>query len=604
MRPLIRQLIGRGRRDPGGALLVLALVAVALLYAPVLDRGVVAYDDPWIVGSNWIARTPSWHSLHAIWLDLSPATRLVLGAEYLPVRDLSVMGDFALWGTWWGGHHLTSLVAYEAAIALWFGAFVAFGVDRRVAGLAILVWALHPSHAESVAWLAERKGVLGVMFAGACALGYAKFRADGPTAKRWLALAIACGVLAVWSKATAAFAVAALAGLELALPARRVSWRRSLGGLAAIGAAAIAAYVPVVVLALRYAIVGASANALPVSRAALVTGVHGFYLRLAAMTLPNAIAYPIGHDGPSSFDVVLGVLGFAALLAAFALRRTPAAVRAGALVWTIGWLPASHLILPLQQIVVADRLLLVPTLGLALAAAAGIAAIRDARFRIALGAVVAIAAALRTLDAQASWQGTVELEARAIASSPHDGDAWAMYVEGLDQTGHHDLAERAVAAGLAPDHAPHAPRLELHEALILDEAGDRAGAMAAMREAADAGEPRAMTDLAKWLLDAGKLDDALAYARRAVDQMPAYPAGQRMRGKVALAAGHPDEALAAFERAYALERSGANQLNLGLALMALGRSAEARRYLEPLETDPELGPRARALLGSAAPQRP
>lgn len=587
----MRQLIERGRRDPGGALLVLALVLVALIYAPVLGRGVVAYDDPWIVGSNWIARTPSWRSLHAIWFDLSPATRLVLGAEYLPVRDLSVMADFAAWGTWWGGHHLTSVVVYEAAIALWFAAFVAFGIDRRIAGLAVLFWALHPGHAESVAWLAERKGVLGVMFAGACAVGYAKYRAG--SSARYLALAIACGVLAVWSKAPAAFAVAALVGLELALPARRVSWRRSLGGLAAIGAAALAAYVPVVVLALRYAIVGATAHT---SRAALVAGVHGFYLRLAAMAIPNAIAYPIALDGPSPVDLAVGVLGFAALVAAFAVRRTPTTVRAGAALWAFGWLPASHLILPLQQIVVADRLLLVPTLGVALAAAAGIAAIRNPRFRIALAAAIAIAAALRTLDAQASWRDTVALEARAIESSPHDGDAWAMYVEGLDQTGHHDLAERAVADGLAPEHAPRAPRLELHEALILDQDGRHREAMAAMRDAADAGEPRAMTDLAKWLLDAGQLDDALAYARRAVEQLPAYAAGQRMRGKVALAAGRPDEALAAFERGYALEHTGVNQLNLGLALIAVGRRDDARHYLEPLLNDPDLGPHARDAL--------
>src|SRR5262249_48975527 len=147
-----------------------------------------------------------------------------------------------------------SLAIYLASIALWFAALVAFGVDRRVAGLAMLVWALHPSHAESVAWLSERKGVLGMMFAGGCALAYARFRAPGSTAggprNAWLAIAIACAVCAVWSKAIAAFAIGALVALELVAPAPRASLRRSLAGLGAIGITALVAYIPVAWLAL------------------------------------------------------------------------------------------------------------------------------------------------------------------------------------------------------------------------------------------------------------------------------------------------------------------------------------------------------------------
>ena len=42
--------------------------------------------------------------------DLSTATRLTLGAEYLPIRDISVLIDFSLFGTSWGFHHLHSLL--------------------------------------------------------------------------------------------------------------------------------------------------------------------------------------------------------------------------------------------------------------------------------------------------------------------------------------------------------------------------------------------------------------------------------------------------------------------------------------------------------------
>src|ERR1700684_34833 len=114
----MRQLI---RRDP---LLVIAMIAVAALYAPTLGRGIVNYDDTWLLRDNWILQAPSWSSLHTILFDLSSPLRFTLTPEYLPVRDLSVMADFALWGHWWGGFHLTSLVVYELSIVLWFAALV------------------------------------------------------------------------------------------------------------------------------------------------------------------------------------------------------------------------------------------------------------------------------------------------------------------------------------------------------------------------------------------------------------------------------------------------------------------------------------------------
>src|SRR5438445_10922687 len=55
-------MIDRIRRDPGLALLVLALVLAAALYAPTLGRGIIDYDDPWLVKNNWLVQHPSLHS--------------------------------------------------------------------------------------------------------------------------------------------------------------------------------------------------------------------------------------------------------------------------------------------------------------------------------------------------------------------------------------------------------------------------------------------------------------------------------------------------------------------------------------------------------------
>ena len=584
-------LIQRFRRDPGLAYLVFALVAAVALYAPTLGRGLVNYDDPWLYTHNTVLHHPSWSGLVTVFTDLDSGQRYQLSPEYLPIRDLSVMADYAIWGERFGGFHLSSLVIYLAAIAVWFAALTELGIARPIAGLALLIWAVHPSHAESVAWLAERKGVLGMLWAGMCALGYARYRAG--RSAWWLALAVTGGVFAVWSKAIAAFAVAALGPLELALPERRVSWKRSLGGLAAIAIATGLAYVPVVVFAVRWDIVGNASAPLPASRLVSVIGVHGFYLRLAAGTIANAVAYPIATAGPSGFDLAIGALGFAAVIAAL-IRGSPV-VRAAAILWLFGWLPVGHLLLPLQMVFVADRYLLVPSLGFALAVAFGLAAIARPRLRSIAIAAVCAAFGLRALSAQAAWDSNEALWQRAIASSPEDGAAWAMYLEALDADGRSDEAGRVIDDALAHSRLP---RLVLHAGLVALREGRADDAFALFREAATRGEPRAMANYANQLAERGQLAEALRWARYATTADPSYPNAHRIRGKVArLADQHSLESLHAFERAYQLEPDVAiDRYNLGIAYADAGRTSEARALLESCVADRGVGDLARRAL--------
>lgn len=571
----------------------MALIAAAALYLPSLGRGLVNYDDPWLYRDNTLLHHPSWAGVVTLLTDLDSPQRYQLSPEYLPVRDLSVMADYALWGTWYGGFHLTNLVIYLAAISLWFCALTQLGIPRPLAGLALLLWAVHPSHAESVAWLAERKGLLGMMFAGACTLGYAKFRvAEGKRRLAWLVLAVACGVFAVWSKAIAAFAVATILPLELVLPDRRASWRRSLSGLVLIGGAALLAYIPVVLLAVRWSIIGATSAPLPASRAASVIGVHGFYLELASGAVKNAVTYPISSAGPSTLQLALGALGFVAIVVALRTKHTT--LRAGCVIWSLGWLPVGHLLLPLQMVFVADRYLLVPSLGFALVAAFAISTIARPQLRIAVGAVVVLAFALRTLDAQASWSANALLWQRAVASNPSDGNAWAMYLEALD--------ERAMPTQAVVDQAlahSRLPRLVLHAALNELAAGHRDAGLELMTEAADHGDPRAMANLANLDADAGRLPEALLWSRRATIALPSYANGHRIRGKAARLAGERDESRHAFERAYLLEPASAgNRFNLALAYIDGGRVVDAKKLLVSVIDDRVLGGQARAALAT------
>jgi protein O-mannosyl-transferase len=585
----------RLRRDPGLLCVVLAMIAVVALYGPTLGRGIVNYDDTWLIRDNWVVQDASWSSIKTILFDLHSPARLTLSPEYLPVRDFSILLDFAIWGRWYGGFHLTSLVLYLAGIWVWFRVLVGYGIDRRIAGLALLLWALHPAHAESVAWLSERKGLLAVLFTGLCGVAYTRFRIGRSTA--WIVCAALFAVLAVWSKATAAFALAGLAGLDVMLPEGDKS-RRALG-LAIVGAFAAAAFIPVLLLATSSNVVGTEMAA-PAGRGEMVVGVLGFYMRLGLMTLHNSVSYPITQQGPSIVDLVAGVVALVALGWALLVPRriryaAPPELRAAAVFFVACWLPVSHLILPLQMVFVADRYLLFPSLAIALAVAYGIFRVPTPRARVALSTALVLASALRTLDAQSTWRDDMTLWQRAVETNPRDGNAWSMYADAVLDEGRTDLAFDVISQGLRKTRSP---KLLLRKALLVKLTGSRSSAIRAMREAAIAGEPKAMMNVGLMLLDAGQGDEAMLWTMLGARLVPLHAPARRAYGKVALAMHHDAIALTEFTAAYDLEpKNLANRYNLALALLAKGRVAEARPHLRACLADPDLGPRARALLG-------
>jgi len=571
-------------RDPGLALLLGALVAVVVMYAPTLGRGLVNHVDPWLVGDNWILSEPSWASLRQIWFDFTPETRYLLGVEYQPVRDVSLLLDHAVWGSWYGGFHATSLGLYLAAIALWFAALAELGIDRRVLGVMSLVWALHPSHAESVAWISERGGVLAAVFAGVIALGYARFRAGHSAG--WLVAAGLATAGVVWSHAPSVFVIAALAGLELWLPARRVSRRRALIGLGVLSVVALAALGPVLATSFTAARTGTAAT---------VLGTLGLDLRLSALAMKSSPSYP----EPSEVDVAIGVVGLTALLALVLVPargwwRPPQDLRAASVLFLLPWLPVGHLVLPDFGVHVADRDLLLPTLGVALALAVGLSRITSQRARRTLVATIMVACALRCLDAQSNWRDSTTLWRRAVETDPADGDAWAMLAQSVTEDGHPDRAFEVIYEGLQHSRSP---RLLLRKALLGLTNTSRKNAIKSMREAAVMGEPRAMINLALLLRERGHHADAFVWATRGAHMLPMHAPAHRALGTVALTAKHPVVALAGFDRALHLEpRNPLNKYNVALALTALGRHAEAARYMAEANADPSFGWRIRALV--------
>jgi tetratricopeptide (TPR) repeat protein len=106
-----------------------------------------------------------------------------------PLTTLSHMLDCQLFGLNAGGHHLTNVILHSISVlllflvlkqmtdALWQSAFVA------------ALFAVHPLHVESVAWIAERKDVLSAVFFMLTLAAYARY-ARAPSAPRYLLMAL------------------------------------------------------------------------------------------------------------------------------------------------------------------------------------------------------------------------------------------------------------------------------------------------------------------------------------------------------------------------------------------------------------------------------
>lgn len=117
-------------------------------------------------------------------------------ANWHPLTWISHMVDWSLYGKNPGGHHITNVLLHTAnAVLLLLLLLYLTGSLWRAAMVAFL-FALHPAHVESVAWVAERKDVLCALFWFATLLAYAWYLRR-PSWRRfaWVVCGFACGLM-------------------------------------------------------------------------------------------------------------------------------------------------------------------------------------------------------------------------------------------------------------------------------------------------------------------------------------------------------------------------------------------------------------------------
>jgi tetratricopeptide (TPR) repeat protein len=564
------------------AVLIIATVAA---YGEVVRFDFVAYDDPEYVTENKNVAN-----------GLTAAgVAWVLTSEHVgnwhPVTGLSHMLDCQLFGLDPAAHHLMNLALHVT------NALVLFAVLRFMTGapypsaLVAALFAVHPLHVESVAWISQRKDVLSTLFALLSMGAYATYAKRGGS-RRYLAATVLFA-LALMAKPM----VVTLPFVFLLLdywPLGRIRLERARGSadretrpasdprqtpgtlilekmplmLLSAGAGILT------LLAQRSAGALRSADTLPVGPR-LINAVVAYVQYLAKAFWPSdlGVLYPhpyLPGGTPWSARVVVGAGVMLVVI-------TGIVVSLGRRYAVMGWLWYLGMLVPVLGVVqvgshaMADRYTYLPLVGLFIMIAWGGADCAEQwpRLRPALVLVAAalVLAGIVATRAQARhWRTSDALFTRALTVAPRNPPM-------LVSTGNLRRTQ---------DRMPEAIDLYRTAAHI------------------HPGYVAAHNNLCAALPSVGELEAALDHCRRALELDPRYADAHNNMGTVLRSLGRFDAAIDRFRHALRIEPENVLALNnLAGAFQLQGRLDEAiDHYRRALEIDPRYA-QAHANLGIA-----
>ena len=523
------------------------LVLVIAIYARTASYDFVYYDDPDYVTAN--AHVREGLTLHGLRWALTSTE----ASNWHPLTWASHMLDVELFGLDPGAHHLVNVALHLANSCL------LFELLRRMTGAlgpsaaVALLFAIHPMHVESVAWVAERKDVLSAFFFFAALLAYAAWvRRRGALRYLLVTTLFALGLMAKPMLVTLPLVLLLLDFWPLR---RETSSVRGVVGLVAEKLpwlALSAASCVVTVVAQRAGGSLESTYAVPlVPRVANAVVSYVRYLGKLAWPTNLTVAYPHPNlAGGTPWSVLEVAASLAAMLVltwlAIALGRRRRYVAIGWLWYAIMLAPVIGVVQVGQQ-AMAERYTYLPYIGLFVILAWGGAELLrglDGRpiVRTAVAAAV-LAACLAYADTSrrqvTSWRNTEALFRHAIAVSAPTPVVLTNLGAALAEQGQLDEAIELhhVALHLAPDDARALNNLGL--ALHLAGRLDEAIANYRMAVTLDPGRVSARHNLATALRDSGRLDEAIEEYRRALELDPGSVKTREALAQALRMAGRP-----------------------------------------------------------------
>jgi len=562
-----------------GICLALGLVTFAI-YAQVFRYGFIELDDNCYVYENPIVRKGLWSS------GVAWAFTTFQSANWHPLTWLSHMLDCRLFGLNAGAHRLVNLGFHAASAIVLFIAFVRMTRRPWRSALVAGIFAVHPLHVESVAWIAERKDVLSTFFGALTLIFYVRY-AEAPSALRYatVALGLALGLMAKPMLVTLPFVFLLLD----VWPLRRLGWppawktlrpllREKIPLFAMVAAASVVTFI-----AQQKGGAVSGLARLPFSDRFANAGVaYVSYIWKAFWPVKLAVLYPYQAHQAQTVFAAAALLAAATIAAVACAKKRP--------YFLVGWLWYLGMLVPVIGLVqvgaqsMADRYTYLPLAGLSICAVwlAGDLVerrplLRNVSAAVACAALVLLAA--QTYRQAAYWKSSQSLFEHALGVTDRNYIIHKSLGVVLDHEGKSDkaVAQYRQALAIKPDFA------EAHNNLgmILDREGKRDEAMAhyeaALASQSDYAEPH--NNIGVILDREGKLHEAMACYEKALALRPDFADAHRNLAMLLDRAGRPAEAMAHYRQALAIDPDSAEaHNNMGVILAREGRFDEAAAH--------------------------
>ena len=556
-----------------------------LVYAPAYRFGFVNFDDPDYVTKNAHVRNGLTRDGVAWALTSADA------ANWFPATRLSHLLDVQIFDLQPGGHHFTNVFLHALATVFLFAFLHAATGATWPSAFVAMVFALHPLHVESVAWIAERKDVLSAFFWFLALWSYVRRR-------YWLTLLAFClGLISKPMVVTLPLVLFLLDKWPLRQPLRS-AMRVKITMLGLSAASAMATY-----LVQRSSGAVRDAGQFPLGLR-VENAVVSYAIYILKMFWPARLAvfYPYPHDLPV-WEIALSalLLGGISMVVAWERRSRP--------YLAVGWLWYLVTLVPVIGLIQvgaqarADRYTYLPMVGLSIMLAWGLREMLPGKAAIS-GAIVACLACAVLCEAQIQyWRNSEALFRHALDVTSGNYLAHHNLGVALAEEGRFPEAIQQYQAALQIE--PTAANVQTDYGNALAKSGRIPEAIAhyeaALRVLPDS--PIAHNDLANaFAATPGTMPQAISEYQTALRLKPDYEEAQNNLEQVQSNAAQtqynlgvdlakssqPEAAIPHFEEALRLKPDYVDaHNNLGVALAGAGRVREAIPHFEAaLRIDP------------------
>ena len=583
------------------------LVATLVVFWPLAHFQFIDLDDNVYVHANSQVET-GLTAQGVIW-----AFTTTHAANWHPWTWLSHMADCEFYGLNAGRHHLTSVLLHLANTLLLFLVLERMTRARWASGFVAALFALHPLHVESVAWVAERKDVLSTLFWMLTLWTYVRYT-ERQTLNRYLVVlfSLALGLLSKAMLVTLPCVMLLLdywplGRLQLAQPtghrngydkSRKRNDQRSfphriiLEKVPFFALAAVSSLITFLVQQSGGAVSSLESFSLE-NRVANALVSYVSYIGKMIWPHPLAVLYP--HPGMAPMWQVAGAVLFLAGVTALVVRlarRYP--------YLAVGWLWYLGTLVPVIGLVqvgsqaMADRYTYVPLIGLFIMIAWGVPDIlagwrhRKTVLAISAGLLLSIFMVVTSLQIQ-HWHDSITLFNHTLKVTTrnfvvHNVLGNALALQGRQEEA---IAHYAEALRINSQYA------DAHNNLgnLLARQGKQEEAIAHYAEALRINPQfaEAHYNLGNLLARQGKQEEVFAHYAEALRINPQYADAHNNLGNLLAHQGKQEEAIAHYAEALRINPQDAEaHYNLGIALARQGRQEEAiAHYAEALRINPK-----------------